>query len=260
MPEMNFKFLNCAPYIHIMPMVKDTLYKTPLEQVAPFAFNHQVAEVFDDMVLRSIPHYQAIQQSSARLLSSLYQGKGTVYDLGCSTGNTILAVSSVLQERLVRIVGVDSSPDMVSRCRNKLAGYKLKAPYEIIHGDILNTPLVNIEAALLHFVLQFLPVDSKVSLLNNIYKQLPSGGCLILSEKIAIEDPVLAAATQDIYFQFKADQGYSDLEISQKREALENILHLLSSDDLRTMLNGAGFTRVEVILRWFNFVTIIAVK
>jgi tRNA (cmo5U34)-methyltransferase len=157
-------------------------------------------------------------------------------------------------------VGVDNSAAMIERCRQVIAADSGELPVELRCGDIQNTALERASVIVLNFTLQFIPVAERSALLTRLYQALLPGGVLILSEKVAFEDPPHQALMTELHHNFKRANGYSELEIAQKRTALENILIPETLAAHRQRLRSAGFASVDVWFQCFNFASLIAIK
>jgi tRNA (cmo5U34)-methyltransferase len=227
---------------------------------ADFQFSEQVAEVFDDMLARSVPNYGQVIEMIAQLLGRFLAPGDRVYDLGCSTGNTLLQLARRLESLDLRFIGLDSSPAMVHKASLKAEMYSKKERLAFQQGDITATPLEPAGAIICNYTLQFIRPLRRPEFLARVAGSLKPGGVLILSEKSISHDPVLNRAYIDFYLDFKRAQGYSELEIAAKREALENVLIPFSIEENRRLLSDAGFASVETFFQWFNFVSFVAVK
>lgn len=238
---------------------RDQIFNSPQENIAPFEFNSEVATVFDDMVSRSIPFYEEIHRLILDLTQRFYRGIGSVVDLGCSTGTTIdlLERSFVKQNRPIRFVGVDTSKPML-----ELAAKKCSHVREVtfINEDMTDVDFKDAEIVILNYTLQFLKLEKRGELLKKIYEALPSGGCLLLSEKINSKSQLMESCITDLYYDFKRRNGYSELEIAQKREALENVLCPMSPKEQLSLIHESGFEECEMLFRWYNFASYLAVK
>lgn len=240
-------------------MSKDNLFQQGGVE-ADFQFTEQVAEVFDDMLARSVPNYgQVIEMTSQLLARSLAPGD-RVYDLGCSTGNTLLQLARRLDHLDLHFLGIDSSPAMVHKATIKAEMYRKKERLAFQVSDITTIALAPAGAILCNYTLQFIRPLQRQEFLARVAGFLRPGGVLILSEKIISHDPVLNRAYIDFYLDFKRAQGYSEIEIAAKREALENVLIPFSIEENRKLLADAGFSSVETFFQWFNFVSFVAIK
>jgi tRNA (cmo5U34)-methyltransferase len=219
-----------------------------------------VAVVFDDMLDRSVPFYREMQRMIAEMANDFAMDGTNIYDLGCSTGTTILNLNATISKR-VRFVGVDSSEAMLQRCQEKFAAGALNADHHLICAD-LNRGLVieNASIVLMVLTLQFVRPLYRDTLISSIARGLNENGCLILVEKVLGEDPTLNRLFINYYYGLKKRNGYTELEIARKREALENVLVPYNLMENREMLCRAGFRRCDVFFKWYNFCGIIAVK
>lgn len=238
---------------------KDRYFATPMDRILPFSFNAEVAEVFDDMVTRSVPLYRENQSLCVDLLSRLLKSGDCVYDLGCSTGAALIQIGGHLKHLDLDLVGLDSSEPMVEKARLKMKAFGLKTA-TIEHADITTCDIRPCGAVVMNYTLQFLPLETRLPLLKKIHQALRPGGVLLLAEKIVTDAPELQNLVTDAYYSFKGHNGYSNLEISQKREALEDVLIPLSPARQTALLHEAGFGPVEMLLRWGPFATFLAVK
>jgi tRNA (cmo5U34)-methyltransferase len=225
-----------------------------------FVFTDQVAEVFDDMLDRSIPYYRQVIGMIAQLLEQYLEPGDTVYDLGCSTGTTLLALAGRLGTTGIDFVGVDSSPAMIRKAVAKAAKYSRTNAFRFIEKDILELECASVGAIILNYTLQFIRPVRREEFLRQIYGFLRPGGVLILSEKVVCADSRLNRDFIKLYHRFKKERGYSDLEIARKREALENVLVPFTANENENLLRKAGFRHIERIFQWLNFISIMAVK
>ncbi len=238
---------------------KDNVYAAPLHGTSAFEFNGQVADVFENMIDRSVPGYRLILDM-IKLLTARYAQPGThCYDLGCSLGASTLCIRQQLPADCT-VIGIDSSPDMVSRCRNNVDRDHSEAGIRIIEQDVRETIIENASVVVMNFTLQFIPDKDRNQLLRHIADGLNDNGILILCEKIRYEDDDQQAVVETLHREFKRFHGYSDLEIAQKRAALENVLVPNSPEEHRARLLAAGFTSVHQIVQCLNFVAILAKK
>jgi tRNA (cmo5U34)-methyltransferase len=238
---------------------KDSLFN--VSAVAEdFVFNERVVEVFDDMVDRSIPFYKVVIEATAHLLDKLLRPGDTVYDLGCATGSSLLALSRLLQHRELSFIGIDNSPAMLDKARLKAELHGKQGSISFVHQDITDFDHRGAGAILINYTLQFIRPLQRQEFLCRLVDNLRPGGALLMSEKIISHQPRLNRQFIDIYHDFKKSRGYSELEIARKREALENILIPFSLAENTAMLEKAGLCGVESYFRWFNFASLVAIK
>ncbi|MGI9285377.1 MAG: carboxy-S-adenosyl-L-methionine synthase CmoA [Pseudomonadales bacterium] len=239
---------------------KDTIFSRPLGEIAGFSFDESVAAVFPDMIQRSVPGYNTVIAISGVLAEQFSQQGSRIYDLGCSLGATTLAMAQGLPQDHCEIIAVDNSRAMLDRARQVIDQQALPVPVQLRCEDLCAIEISTASVVALNFTLQFVDVAQRLALLKRIHAGMHPGGVLILSEKIRFADAALNTLFIDLYHDFKRTQGYSDLEISQKRTALENVLIPETLEDHRARLNEAGFTRVAVWFQCFNFASLVAFK
>ncbi|GAB6262115.1 carboxy-S-adenosyl-L-methionine synthase CmoA [Photobacterium sp. CCB-ST2H9] len=238
----------------------DNLFAAPIDKLGDFTFDERVAEVFPDMIQRSVPGYSNIISAIGMLAERFATPDSNVYDLGCSLGAATLSMRRHLSQSGCKIIGVDNSPAMVERCRLHVNAYRSETPVEIIEADIRDVDIHNASVVVLNFTLQFLVPEDRRQLLEKIYAGLRPGGILILSEKYVFEDSQAHELLIDLHHDFKRANGYSELEISQKRSAIENVMRPDSIPTHRARLTDIGFSSVEVWFQCFNFGSMFAIK
>ena len=240
--------------------MKDTLFSAPIEKLGDFTFDESVAEVFPDMIQRSVPGYSNIITAIGMLAERFVTANSHVYDLGCSRGAATLSARRHINQPNVKIIGVDNSQPMVERCRQHIAAYHSDIPVEILCDDIRHIEIKNASMVILNFTLQFLPPQDRVALLEKIHQGLNPNGVLVLSEKFRFEDEQTNDLLIDLHHQFKRANGYSELEVSQKRTALENVMLTDSIETHKKRLQEAGFSQIELWFQCFNFGSMVAIK
>ncbi len=241
----------------------DNIFHEKIENIADFKFNQEVADVFEDMVKRSIPNYDEVHKIIVDLCRRAYQG-GHIYDFGCSTGLTLQSIAEYFRSKQLEMplmTGIDRSAPMVEKARNKVKSHGLTQNIHIAHADILEyEPAQNAGMIIMNYTLQFLPLESRLPLLKKIYDSLNPGGIFILSEKVICHDSPIDELIVELYYDFKRRNGYSEMEISQKREALENVMQPITPTNQIKMLKEAGFNNTEMIFRWYNFGCYLGIK
>ena len=238
----------------------DKLYADKRPRVVDFVFNEQVAAVFPDMIRRSAPGYETIIALLGVLGEKYARPRTAVFDIGCSLGAGMAAVHSRVSDRAIRFVGVDNSAPMLAQCRRNLTGVIDVARLELIHGDAREVEIANASLVVLNFTLQFIKPRDRFGLIKKIYAGLIPGGALILSEKVCFAARAENALQQTLHAQFKTANGYSEMEIAQKRGALENVLTAERASAHLMRLRRAGFSQTCQWFQAFNFCSFIAVK
>ena len=241
-------------------MAQDRIYAMPLDRVGNFSFDEQVVDVFPDMISRSVPGYASVLAMTAELAGRYAQSETRIYDLGCSLGAATFLIRNRVPKSCV-IKAIDSSDAMASRLTSLLekqtdGGCEV----DVTVADIREIDIQKASFAILNFTLQFVPADEREGLLRNIGDGLQDGGALVLSEKVHFDEPAQQALMTELHHSFKRANGYSDLEIAQKRTALENTLITETIDQHVQRLRTVGFRNVTLWFQCFNFVSILAEK
>ena len=221
----------------------------------------KVVQVFDDMVSRSVPHYSLSQSMAINLANKFIEENSTVVDLGCSTGTLLINLQKKVKKKKIKLFGFDNSQAMIDAANKKIIKEKNK--------NFFNFELANLENELnfskasvvfMNYTLQFIRPLNRENLVKKIFKKIDNKGCFILMEKVLENDSMFNRLFIDLYYEYKKDMGYSKVEISRKREALENVLIPYRADENIKLLKNSGFKSVEIFFKWFNFTGIIAVK
>ena len=226
----------------------DKIYVTPLDEIMRFAFDEDVAKVFDDMIQRSVPGYSAIVAMIGVLAQNFAQANSYIYDLGCSLGAATIIMRHRITHPSCRIISVDKSQAMCTRCKNNTLQDKASIPVDVVCADISDITIQDASVIVLNFTLQFVKPEERDALLTKIFTGMLPGAVLVLSEKVNFSDPQEEHFQTDMHHMFKRLNGYSDLEISQKRTALENVLRSDTIDHNVQRLRDAGF---EQVYKWY---------
>ena len=241
-------------------MKRDSLYSQPIDDIEQFSFDEKVAAVFPDMIKRSVPGYNTVIAMTGVLAGQYAQQGSHCYDLGCSLGESSFAMCSQLTNRDCKIIAIDNSAQMLEQCQSNLERANCNVSVELVCDDILNIKPVNASIVVLNYTLQFIDAAKRDALIKTIFQGLNPGGILILSEKIKFDDARENQRMIDMHHEFKKANGYSDLEISQKRTALENVLMPETIQTHLERLAKAGFEKTDLWFQCFNFISLIAYK
>ena len=237
---------------------RDSIYAGARDMIVDFAFDDAVAQVFPDMIRRSVPGYDTVVALLGLIAERYAQSDSRCYDLGCSLGAATLSMARRIAATDCRIVAVDSAWPMVARSRANLAASPV--PVDLVCADLRDVRVQRASVVVLNFTLQFLPPDERLNLLTRIGAGMLPGGALVVSEKVAFEDEAEQAMQESLQLAFKRANGYSALEISQKRAALERVLIPDSLEQHHARLRQAGFGAVYTWFRCFNFAALVALK
>lgn len=235
---------------------KDRVFAKPLSDVKAFEFNEDVTRVFQDMITRSVPGYELLLQMIALYASVFVRDKSNIYDLGCSLGEVSRLIAEQTRKLDCAIIAVDNSPSMIRKCQQ----FGDSGNIDWRCDDIQNIEISNASMVVLNLTLLFIDRDQRQSLITGIARGLNEGGVLVLSEKVLLDPELENQRMVQLHQAFKKMQGYSDLEISQKRTALENVLLPDSQAMHQQRLKQAGFSEVYQCFRCFNFVSYLAIK
>ncbi len=241
-------------------MNEDRIFAQIIQNPTDFVFDAKVAEVFPDMLRRSIPGYPAIIDMIQTLTERFAQPESKLYDLGCSLGASSFSMARGLKGKNCEIVAVDNSLAMIENCLKNHEQQPVSAKISFLCKDILELDITNASVVVMNFTLQFIAPEVRYELLQKIAAGMLPNGILILSEKVKFDDDQVNDLLIDVYHAFKKSNGYSDLEISQKRTALEKVLIPETIRQHRDRLIRAGFSSADVWFQCFNFMSMLAIK
>lgn len=237
---------------------EDKFFAKKEDAITDFKFDDKVVKVFDDMVTRSVPYYAEIQRMTVELAADFAKPNTNLYDIGCSTGTTMALLDEVV-EPTVNFIGYDNSKEMLEKAKQKLSSSKRDIYLKFADLN-KSVKLSNASVATLILTLQFVRPLNRENVMQSIYNGLNKDGAFILIEKVTSEDTMFNRLFIKHYYEYKQRNGYSEMEIKQKREALENVLIPYRMDENFDLLRKVGFKKIEVFFRWYNFCAIIAVK
>ncbi|GAB5380584.1 MAG: carboxy-S-adenosyl-L-methionine synthase CmoA [Aliiglaciecola sp.] len=239
---------------------KDAIYSVPKSTIGDFSFDEAVVDVFPDMIKRSVPGYSTIIDNIGLIAQKYALPNTNLYDLGCSLGEASIVMRRKVSQDGCKIIAVDNSPAMIEKCERHLHAFRSNVPVEAVCSDITKISLENASVVVLNFTLQFIEPELRRALIESIYAALKPGGVLVLSEKIRHPNQVGDELLVTLHHEFKRNNGYSELEISQKRSALENVMRIDTLEQHDARLKQAGFTDIVPWFSCFNFSSIVAVK
>lgn len=235
--------------------MKDRVFNKPIEK--QFEFDAEIAAVFDDMLQRSVPFYNEAMKLTERFAVLHLKEGGKLYDLGCSTASTLLKIERAMKTDAA-LIGIDNAPSMLEQAQRKIDAFGSKI--RVVEADIMDYPYEKADVMISNYTLQFVRPPVREALVKKLYTALNEEGVFIFSEKVISENKRLNKELIDCYYDFKKAQGYSEYEIMQKREALENVLIPYTEQENIEMAGRCGFSHCECIFRWANFATFIAMK
>jgi tRNA (cmo5U34)-methyltransferase len=241
-------------------MSKDNLFSEQESMIVDFVFDEKVVNVFPDMIRRSVPGYESIITMVGLIAGEYAQADSSIYDLGCSLGAASLSILKQLRQPSCKLVAVDNSRAMIDKCKSNLDVENDRAKIELLCSDIQDVEIENASVVTMNFTLQFVPPEERFALLQKIYNGLRPGGILILSEKIIFANDFEQDDHESLQLAFKKANGYSDLEISRKRTALENVLIPDTLELHQQRLKSVGFARSHQWFQCFNFISLLAIK
>ena len=234
--------------------MKDNIFNKPIKK--QFEFDEEVASVFDDMLLRSIPFYKENLNLEIGILKNLLKKNDKIIDLGSSTGTFLIELSKQIEK--LNLIGIDTSDAMIKKATQKAKAFASNTKF--IKADFLNYNLSESKAIIANYTIQFIRPLKREKLIQKIYNSLENKGIFLMSEKLVTENKKLNKIMIDLYYEYKKQKGYSEYEIAAKREALENVLIPYTMEENIEMLKNAGFKDIDIIFRWNNFATFIAFK
>ncbi|MCK9161211.1 MAG: carboxy-S-adenosyl-L-methionine synthase CmoA [Arcobacteraceae bacterium] len=236
--------------------MEDRVFDKPIKE--QFSFSAEVAMVFDDMLNRSVPYYQDVLKLVVDISQEFLKENSLIFDIGCSTGSTMIELSKKTNHK-IECCGIDTSMYMIEKARSKAQAFGIEN-MRFLCQDVFEVDMKGADLIISNYTLQFIRPLLREKLIKKIYNSLNDGQIFIFSEKVISENKLLNKIYIDKYYEFKKTQGYSEYEISQKREALENVLVPYSVEENLKMIKDSGFKSCDIIFKWYNFATFIAIK
>ena len=215
-------------------------------------FNEEGAQCFDIHVRQSVPMYDIMQDHIIKVSKFFIEDNTNVLDIGTSTGELL---SKIPYNDTCSYIGIDIEEPMIIKAREKL-----DERYNLQVRDILNYNIDNCSFITMMLVLQFIKHRDKLRALTNVYNALNKGGAFILVDKI--KTPVLDIHDiyNDLYYDFKRNQGLSDTEIIDKNVSLRGFQKCITLQDNLDLLHQAGFDKMDILFKTNNFVVILCIK
>lgn len=238
----------------------DKLFSTPLANLGDWVFDKKVAEVFPNMIQRSIPGYSNILSMIGMLAKRFVKPYSRVYDLGCSVGSVALILLDQIPHQHYSITAIDCSQFMVEKCNINVKTHKCAYLVEVLEDDICKVNMNNASMIIMNFTLQFIPLVERQALMLKIFNALNSGGILILSEKFNTKNKKKKKIFSEMYYDFKKSNGYKDIEINQKKKMLSSVMHTDTIMQHKRRLKSVGFKNTEIWFQAFNFGSFISWK
>ncbi len=239
---------------------KDNIFRKKKERITDFNFGRETASVFDDMLHRSVPFYDEVQRMICEITEDFAVDGTNIYDLGCSTCTTFINLDRHLNKD-VRFVGIDSSQDMLDRARKNLDEHHVTKGCELLCQDLnKGIQIENASVVIMSLTLQFIRPLYRNNIVSSIYRGLNEQGCFIVFEKVLGEDSIFNRLFIKYHYEMKKRNGYTELEIAQKREALENVLIPYRLKENEKLMLNEGFRYFDVFFKWYNFCGMIAIK
>ncbi len=235
--------------------MRDRVFSDPNRQIVDFAFDSEVVAVFPDMIRRSVPGYETMIPVTGLIAANHLGSSGRAHDLGCSLGATTLAILQNNPSEDIQVVGVDNSPDMISQARRVISDNRAV----FVEADIRDHEVTGADVVVLNLVLQFIDPDDRLALLTRLYREMAPGGMILLSEKVANSDEKRHRFFDETHLAWKRANGYSDLEVSAKREALENVMRIDTEEAHVKRLKEAGFSEIQQWYRCLNWASFLAI-
>ncbi|MFQ5455518.1 MAG: carboxy-S-adenosyl-L-methionine synthase CmoA [Nitrospirota bacterium] len=238
----------------------DTLFSKKIKKIDDFNFGKETASVFDNMLHRSVPFYDEVQRMICEIVSDFVVEGTNIYDLGCSTCTTLLNLDKVINHK-IKFIGIDSSQDMLDKGKERLIRSNVSRNYELRCSDLnQGIHIINASVVIMNLTLQFIRPLYRTKVINSIYNGLNEQGCVIIFEKVIGENSLFNRLFIKYYYEMKKRNGYSDMEVSQKREALENVLIPYKLWENKELLSETGFRYFDIFFKWYNFCGIIGIK
>lgn len=222
---------------------------------AKWEFNAEVTEVFDDMLARSIPDYEGMRRITTELATRFAQEGTSIVDLGCSRGAALKPIMKALENLDVRYMGLEISEPMFEAAKKEILTADVRK-FDLREGY----PKVISSVTLSILTLQFIPIEYRQRIIQDVYDSLTPNGVFIFVEKILGADSYADNVFVNTYLDRKGNNGYTQEQINNKRKALEGVLVPVTDKWNKELLTDAGFKHVDCYWRHLNFAGWFGVK
>ncbi|MCG2591638.1 methyltransferase domain-containing protein [Ramlibacter sp. XY19] len=217
-----------------------------------------ISEDFDSHIQKSIPLYDLGHKLVCHYSDFFLKADSVVYDIGCSTGQMLARLAARHpQKQELRLIGVDTVADMVGMARRL---EKKDARLSFIHGNALDVEFEPADVIIANYTIQFLPPRVRQDMINRIYAALNWGGAFFMFEKVRAPDGRFQDYANQVYMEFKLENGFSEAEIVNKSRSIKGVMEPFSTQGDLDLLKRAGFTDVMSIQKYVCFEGFLAVK
>lgn len=225
-----------------------------------WVFNKEVSRSFDKHVSQSIPRYSELQNYIASLSEWFLKEGALIYDLGCSTGETIKRITNLKTTNKIEIIGIDSKTEMLklARKKNKKRKENILITFKKQNIEKIKFKKCNLVICVLTF--PFLNNNLRKKTLKKIYNSLDDGGALIAVDKINARTGFVNNVLNDLYYDFKLTQKLTEKDIINKAKSLRSSIYTHSEKKIFEFLRTAGFKEYDAFFRYFNFLGYMAIK
>jgi len=212
-------------------------------------FSFDTIEDFEKHIDTSVPGYTQLNEFIISILG-YFLNKSTVIDIGCSTGYLLNKLSNIYPEN--NFIGLDISKNLFNQAKNN-------TNIKLIEYDITKKELPIAEVYTSIFTMQFLSINERYKIIDNIYKNLPAGGCFIIAEKIYLNNGRMQDIFNFSHYDYK-EKSFSVGEIFKKQKDLRKIMKPLTEDENISLLNKCGFSNIESFWQNLLFKAYLCIK
>ncbi|MGW4808644.1 methyltransferase domain-containing protein [Kitasatospora sp. NPDC004272] len=222
-----------------------------------WSFAGGTPQKFDNHVSKSVPLYSEGHALISQCVEFFSRRGGVIIDVGCSTGTLLAQIAAKECCKDVSLIGFDIEADMVRVARQRCRELE---NVTIRQGDMLSVDYNGANAVIMYYTLQFLPPGDRHTAMRMVCDGLVEGGGLLLFEKTLEPDSRTQDIVQQLYAEFKLDNGFDPDEIYQKAHSLRSVMAPQRSSETHDLLREVGFTSITTIQKYLHFEGILAIK
>ena len=204
--------------------------------------------ILSNHMRKSIPDYDQGHSLILEISEFFVKQESIIYDIGCSNGELTHQLAKKYQGKKVQIIGVDCEKNFIKAAKgHSQTNRNLTFETE----NAIDYKYKTCDLVILYYTLQFIQIDKRENLLLSLYKSLKKGGGLLLFEKTRQDNPRANDILNQLYTDFKLNNGYTGNEIVAKARSLKGVLEPFLQSKILNFLNKRDFITPQSSIKHF---------
>ena len=216
-------------------------------------FDKEMVDNFDDHVKKSVPLYEEFHKDIINMSVYFSQKNTKIIDIGTSTGVLLNDLYNINKHRNMECIGIDIETDMIEECNNRYNNLKFEV-CDALDFDYTNSSIITSV-----LTLQFINKKERKEIIKKIHNEMNEDGSLFIVEKIKNNIPDIHDIYNDIYYDFKRN-NLTDEDVLDKNVSLRGVMKPLTLQDNIQILKNVGFNKIDIFMKYNNFVGLLAIK